>query len=102
VTSVGPTFAGRVAASLLNAVGLADLVTQTLDEYEALARTLARESALLADARQRLAHNRLTYPLFDTERSARHIERAYETMLDIHRQGRGPQSFSVEPIGGAN
>jgi predicted O-linked N-acetylglucosamine transferase (SPINDLY family) len=102
VTCIGSTFAGRVAASLLHAVGLSDLVTQTLDQYEALVRKLAREPVLLADVRQRLDHNRLTYPLFDTERSARHIERAYETMLEIHREGRGPQRFSVEPVGQTN
>ena len=102
LTCIGSSFAGRVAASLLKAVGLADLVTRTFDEYEALARKLAREPALLADIRQRLDNNRLKYPLFDTERSARHIERAYEAMLEIHRQGREPQSFSVEPIGRTN
>jgi protein O-GlcNAc transferase len=53
---------------------------------------------LLAGVKQRLAQNRLTHPLFNTERFARHIERAYETMRDYERQGRGPQSFSVEPI----
>jgi protein O-GlcNAc transferase len=99
LTAIGTTFAGRVAASLLYAVGLPDLVTVTLDDYEALALKLAREPALLADIRQRLERNRLTYPLFDTERFARHIERAYETMWDNARQGRGPQGFAVEPIG---
>jgi len=102
LTCIGSTFAGRVAASLLNAVGLPELVTQTLDAYEALARKLAGEPGLLADVRQRLDHNRLKCPLFDTERSARHIERAYETMLEINNQGRAPESFSVEPIGSAN
>jgi protein O-GlcNAc transferase len=98
LTAIGTTFAGRVAASLLYAVGLPDLVTATLDDYEALALELAREPASLAEVRQRLAQNRLTHPLFDTERFARHIERAYETMWDNARQGRGPQSFAVEPI----
>jgi protein O-GlcNAc transferase len=95
---IGTTFQGRVAASLLYAVGLPELVTGTLGDYEALALKLARDPALLAGIRQRLAQNRLTYPLFDTARFTRHLERAYETMWDNARQGRGPQSFSVEPI----
>ncbi|MPZ39806.1 MAG: tetratricopeptide repeat protein [Rhizobiales bacterium] len=98
LTCLGSTFPGRVAASLLRAVGLPDMVTGTLGEYEALALKLAREPALLADIRRRLAHNRLTYPLFSTDRFARHIERAYETMREHARQGRGPESFAVEAI----
>jgi predicted O-linked N-acetylglucosamine transferase (SPINDLY family) len=98
LTCLGSMFSGRVAASLLQSVGLPDLVTHTLDDYEALALKLARDPAALAGIRQRLEQNRLTHPLFNTERFARHIERAYETMLENHRQGRGPQSFSVEPV----
>ena len=98
LTCIGTTFAGRVAASLLQSVGLPELVTETLDDYEALALELARRPAVLAGFRQRLAQNRLTHPLFDTARFTRHLERAYETMLENARQGRGPQSFSVEPV----
>ncbi len=98
LTCIGTTFAGRVAASLLQSVGLSELVTETLDDYEALALELARRPAVLAGIRQRLAQNRLTHPLFDTARFTRHLERAYETMLENARQGRGPQSFSVEPV----
>lgn len=98
LTCIGSTFAGRVAASLLHAIGLPDMVTDTLEAYDALALRLAREPKALAEIRQRLEQNRLTYPLFDTERFARHIERAYETMREYQRQGRGPQSFSVAPL----
>lgn len=98
LTCTGSTFAGRVAASLLQSVGVPDLVTGTLDDYEARALKLAREGALLAEIRQRLERNRLTHPLFDTDRFARHIERAYATMCENERQGRRPRSFSVEPI----
>jgi protein O-GlcNAc transferase len=80
VTCLGATFSGRVAASLLSAVGLPELVTQTLAEYEALALKLARDSEYLADVRTRLAQNRKTFPLFDTKRFRRHIEAAYVTM----------------------
>lgn len=98
LTCIGSTLMGRVAASLVKAIGLPDMVTGTLEDYEALALKLAREPARLADVRQRLAQNRLTDPLFDTERFARHLERAFETMCDYQRQGRGPQSFSIAPI----
>jgi predicted O-linked N-acetylglucosamine transferase (SPINDLY family) len=98
LTCLGSTFPGRVASSLLRSIGLPDLVTGTLDEYEALALELAREPALLAGLRRRLEQNRATHPLFDTERFARHIERAYETMCANAREGRGPQSFRVERI----
>src|SRR5262249_45831286 len=80
VTCRGECFAGRVAASLLHAVGLSDLVTGTMDDYEALALQLARDPGRLTALRERLARNRLTHPLFDTNRFRRHLERAYETM----------------------
>jgi predicted O-linked N-acetylglucosamine transferase (SPINDLY family) len=98
LTCIGATFPGRVAASLLRSIGLADMVTTSLEEYEALALKLARDGGLFRGIRQRLARNRLTYPLFDTERFRSHIEQAYTTMRDIHRRGDPPQSFSVQPI----
>jgi predicted O-linked N-acetylglucosamine transferase (SPINDLY family) len=98
LTWTGSTLLGRVAASLLQAAGLPEMVTDTAEAYEALALKLVREPALLAGIRQRLDRNRLTCRLFDTERFARHIEQAYETMREYERQGRGPQSFSVTPL----
>jgi protein O-GlcNAc transferase len=70
LTCLGKTFAGRVAASLVNAVGLPELATQSLEEYEAPALKLARESAFLSAYRERL-ENRRTVPLFDTDRFLR-------------------------------
>ena len=81
LTCRGRTFSGRVAASLLNAVGLPQLVTESLDEYEALALRLATEPALLRAFRRTLEENRLRSPLFDTARLCRHIEAAY-TMIE--------------------
>jgi predicted O-linked N-acetylglucosamine transferase (SPINDLY family) len=98
VTCTGPTFAGRVAASLLNAVGLPELVTDGLDDYEALALKLATDPALLKSVVSRLAQNRLTHPLFDTARFTRHIEAAYATMWETWQRGEAPKAFSVEPI----
>jgi protein O-GlcNAc transferase len=99
LTCLGSAFVGRVAASLLKAVGLDDLITNSLKEYEALALKLAGDPAHLASIKRRLADNRMTAPLFDTERFARHMEAAYTTMWDRHRKGEPPQAFAVSPLG---
>jgi hypothetical protein len=98
ITCVGPTFAGRVAASLLQAVGLPELITNDLEEYETLARKLATDPALLGSLRERLAQNRTSHPLFDTQRLTRHIEAAYTTMMEPWQRGEPTKSFSVEAI----
>jgi predicted O-linked N-acetylglucosamine transferase (SPINDLY family) len=97
LTCLGSSFAGRVAASLLNAVGLPELVTHTLEEYEARALELARDPAMLAQIRDKLAQNRRSYPLFDAGRFCRHVEAAFSTMWERHRRGEPPASFSVAP-----
>src|SRR5262249_58774700 len=74
LTCLGETFAGRVAASLLKAVGLSELVTTSFEDYEALALKLAREPSFLAAIKAKLARHRGTYPLFNTAHSTRHIE----------------------------
>lgn len=76
LTCAGSTFASRVAGSLLHAIGLPELVTNSLTDYEALALELVRESALLSSLRDRLARNRDNCPLFDTVRMTRNLERA--------------------------
>jgi protein O-GlcNAc transferase len=97
VTCRGETFAARVAASVLGAVGLPDLITTNLADYEALALWLATDPPLLESVRQRLEANRLTFPLFDLERFRRHIEAAFVTMWDIARRGEPPRNFAVDP-----
>ena len=74
LTQGGVAFAGRVAASLLHAVGLPELVTETAEDYEALALALARDPERLKSLRDRLATNRAIAPLFDTPRLARDLE----------------------------
>jgi predicted O-linked N-acetylglucosamine transferase (SPINDLY family) len=98
LTCIGETFAARVAASLLRAVGLTELITTSLEEYETLALKLAREPALLASIKAKLAHNRDTYPLFDTARFTRHIEAAYTRMWERQQSREPPEGFAVEPI----
>ena len=90
LTCRGNAFAGRVAASLLAAAGLPELVTENAADFEALALRLAREPVLLSDIRKKLAQNRATAPLFDTTRTTRAIESAFDMMLKSP-----PQSFVV-------
>ena len=98
VTLRGETFVSRVAASLLAAVGLPELITDNLADYEALALKLATTPDLLAALRAKLQANRLTAPLFDTDRFRRHLESAYLTMYERHLAGAMPASFDVAPI----
>ena len=100
LTCRGNAFAGRVAASLINAVGLSELATESLAEYEALALRLATDASLLRGLRKRLERNRLEFPLFDTDRFCRNIETAYTTMWEFWQRGEKPRSFSVTPEGG--
>jgi predicted O-linked N-acetylglucosamine transferase (SPINDLY family) len=98
LTCKGTTFAGRVGASLLNAAGLPELVTESLDAYEALALTLARDRDLLHALKDKLARNRDRCALFDTARFTRHFERALTTMQERQRDGKAPVHFAVDPI----
>jgi protein O-GlcNAc transferase len=98
VSCRGEAFASRVAASLLEAAGLPELVTGSLHDYEALALQLATDRTRLQGLRRKLDAARSTAPLFDTARLRRHIEAAYATMWDAWRRGEAPRSFTVDPI----
>lgn len=98
VTCKGTSFAGRVAASLLTAIGLPELIAHSLAEYEAIALKLATDGTALATAKDKLARNRGTHPLFDTARTTRHLERAFLTMVERHRRGDAPKAFDVQPV----
>ena len=93
LTCLGQGFAGRVAASQLRAIGLPELATANLEEYEALALRLARDPVLLSSWRDRLARNRTTTPLFDTDRLRKSLEAAYLQMWQ--RRGETPGGFRV-------
>lgn len=98
LTQRGKTFVGRGAASMLQAVGLPELITESQAEFEAKAVFLALNPASLCSLKEKLAANRLTTPLFDTRRFARNIESAYRTMLERHEAGLPPTGFSVEEL----
>jgi protein O-GlcNAc transferase len=82
LTCAGETFAGRVAGSLLRAIGLPELITTSLEEYEAKALWLAQHPEEIHALKAKLTVNRETMPLFDTERYTRNLEAAYERMWD--------------------
>ncbi|MEJ2624210.1 MAG: hypothetical protein P8Z80_06630 [Pseudolabrys sp.] len=96
LTCAGEAFAGRVAASLLNAVGLPDLVTHSLEEYEACAIALAQDCERLQAIKRQLDANRMTAPLFDAPRFAAHLESAYEAMIERHRAGLPPDRIEIQ------
>jgi protein O-GlcNAc transferase len=91
----GSHFASRVSSSILSAMGLPDLITHSLEEYEALAVGLARNPVGLQEIRQRLAKNRLVAPLFDTPRFAKNLETAYKEMWKIFLAGEAPRGIEV-------
>lgn len=95
LTCLGRQFDGRVAASLLQTIGLPELITDCLEQYEALALALARDAERLSHVRARLAVGRLSSPLYDGTRFARAIEAAYLRMMEISRAGAKPESFTV-------
>lgn len=98
LTCLGETFVARMAASMLHALGLRELVTNSLAEYEALARRIASNSKLCAGLKEKLARNRGSHPLFDTARITAHIEQAYMTMVDSLQRGEAPRSFKVAAL----
>jgi len=88
VTLLGETFVARVAASILNAAGLPDLITKSADSYFDLAQTIASNREKLKHLKARLAANRMTCPLFDSARFTRDLERLYTRMWTDYRAGR--------------
>ena len=97
VTVHGTTFPGRVAAGLLHAADLPELITRDLDHYAALSLALARDPSRLRALRDRLVSHRHRCPLFDTDRHRRHLESAFATMHRRSEEGAPPVSFDVAP-----
>jgi predicted O-linked N-acetylglucosamine transferase (SPINDLY family) len=96
LTCMGDSFASRVAASLLRAARLPELVTDNLSDYVEAAVRLATGQSELATLRWRLKSSRLQLPLFDSPRYARHLEAAYRNMWQRHARGQQPQAFNVQ------
>ena len=96
LTLKGRTFPGRVAASLLTAVGLSELITNTSEEYEALAIELALNSKKLSAIKEKLATNRLNAPLFDSKLFTKNLEAIYTEMYDRYQAGLGPEDIYIQ------
>ncbi len=95
LTQIGESYAARVGASLLNAIGLPELVTTTQGQYEAMAIELANSPGRLKEIKEKLHSNRLTTPLFDTELFTRHLEDAYMQMYERYQADMGPEEIRV-------
>jgi predicted O-linked N-acetylglucosamine transferase (SPINDLY family) len=96
LTCVGETFPGRVAASLLKAIGLPELIAESRKEYMEMAIQLANDPQRLKSIRNRLAENRLTTPLFDSTLFTKHIEAGYQKVYDRYHDGLSPAHIFVE------
>ena len=97
LTCAGHTLPGRVAASLLNALDLPELITTTREHYRALAVRLALHPAELQQVRDKLARNRLAAPLFDTARYTRHLESAFSSIYERHQANLPPAHVAIGP-----
>jgi predicted O-linked N-acetylglucosamine transferase (SPINDLY family) len=95
LTCMAETFSGRVAASLLYAIGLPEFVTATLEDYERLAVDLALDPQKLARLKDKLTSNRSTAPLFNTKHFTQHLEAAYAAMFDRYRAGLKPDHIQI-------
>ena len=96
LTCMGESFASRVAASVLNAIELSELVTTTQEQYEAKAIELATNPAKLRAIKDKLERNRLTTALFDTPRFTKHIEAAYTQMYERYQTDLPPDHIYIE------
>jgi hypothetical protein len=97
LTFLGQAFAGRVAASLLNAVGMTELVTISLEDYEKMAIELASDAVRMRAIRGRLAENRLITPLFNTKLYTKNLESAYLEMHTRYLNNVAADHFFVYP-----
>ena len=95
LTKSGKSYTSRMAGSLLNAIGLPELITTTDEEYESLALDLAQNREILNKIRNKLSRNIKTNPLFDTGRYTRNLELGFEMAYDRYLHGKGPEHLFV-------
>lgn len=100
LTCTGEAFAARVAASLLHAAGVPELVTDNYADYEALALELASDATKLNALKHRLEANRLTCDLFNTEKTTRNLEAAYKAMHARRQAGLPAENITVAALDG--
>ena len=96
LTRMGESFASRVAGSLLNAIGLSELITYTKKEYENKAIELASNAKLLAEIKNKLNKNKNTKPLFNTELFTNNLESAYKEIYKRYLSGKNPSNLEIK------
>jgi predicted O-linked N-acetylglucosamine transferase (SPINDLY family) len=96
LTLKGNSYPSRMAASIVNAVNMPELITTTQDEYESLAIELAADPEKLKIIKDKLLRNLSTAPLYDTPLFTRNLESAYKAMYDKYQQGLEPEHIYVE------
>jgi predicted O-linked N-acetylglucosamine transferase (SPINDLY family) len=104
LTCIGETFAGRVAASLLQAIRLPELITLSLEEYAALAAKLANDPSKLRALREKLHRHRRSTPLFDTPAFTQYLENAFRAMYERYHAQLPPEHIFVRrslPVSGS-
>ena len=84
-----------MSASILNAVGLNELVLEDEDSYLKVALELGKSRKLVEEVKERLEANRFEKSLFDTQRFVKHLEKAYSKMWECHRNGKKPELIQV-------
>jgi protein O-GlcNAc transferase len=95
ITLAGKAFAGRVGASLLEAINLPELITHSREDYESLAISLATNPEQMADLKKKLSDNRFTTPLFNTPLFAKNIEAAYQQMYQRYQEDLSPDHLYI-------
>ena len=95
LTLLGQSFAARVAASLLKAIDLPELIAHSQAEYESLAIELATHPEKMEELRKRLSQNSQTRPLFDTATYTRHVENAFKQMYDRYQAKLAPANLDI-------
>jgi predicted O-linked N-acetylglucosamine transferase (SPINDLY family) len=96
VARIGKSFHSRVSASLLHAIGMPELITNSEEEYEALAIALATDPPRLKAIKQKLKKNCLSSPLFNTQLFTKNIEKAYIKMYERNQQNLPPDHITID------
>ncbi|MFK5978686.1 MAG: tetratricopeptide repeat protein [Rhizobiaceae bacterium] len=98
LTCLGEAFAGRVASSMLSALDMPEMITNSLEEYETTALDLANNPAKLKKIREKLGKKIAAGPLFDGVKYTRNLEQAFENMVHLRSEGKNPEPFSVSRL----
>ena len=95
LTYSGESFASRVAASLLNSLGLKELVADSLDHYKAIAIQLAKNKNELFSIKEKLSIKKITSPLFNTNLFTKNLEKAYKIIYTRHLNNLSPENIEI-------